>query len=192
MGNYDIGELSDVDRRIIAWYWKDNKDKLNESFEAYTGKKQSVLDWAKDNKLNSVQEEKQMSNSKLTFLFDDITTIKIRFKKDDEKTWTYKALKTDNIQVGDKVVVPTPHSFVVVTVTEVHEYPQVEDGNFYKWIIQRVDTTQYDALVKRDGDATAVIAKAEFEKKRQEAKEALLSGLAVNEDVQALFQLPKE
>jgi uncharacterized caspase-like protein len=74
-----------------------------------------------------------------------------------EKVYTYKALASWNIQPDDRVIVNSPkQNLVVVKVDSVSSDPDLnfaEVGNF-KWIVQRVDTSQYDAITQQETELT--------------------------------------
>jgi len=62
----------------------------------------------------------------------------------------YTFMTNYDCKVGDKAVVFTNGNWNVVTITEVHDEPQLK-GNFsYTWLVQIVDRTEYDRLVTAD------------------------------------------
>lgn len=74
-----------------------------------------------------------------------------------EKLYTYKALASWNIQPDDRVIVDSPKDgLVVVKVDSVSSDPDLnfaDVGNF-KWIVQKIDTSQYDAVTQQEADLT--------------------------------------
>lgn len=74
-----------------------------------------------------------------------------------EKLYTYKALVSWNIQPDDRVIVDSPKDgFVVVKVDSVSSDPDLnfaDVGNF-EWIVQKVDTAQYDAITWQESELT--------------------------------------
>ena len=71
---------------------------------------------------------------------------------DGRRTWTYLIKKDSGIVEGDFVVVVTPSGFKVVKVVQVDAIAKIDyDADFtYKWIIQKVDTTAYEAIIKSE------------------------------------------
>lgn len=74
-----------------------------------------------------------------------------------EKLYTYKALVSWNIQPDDRVIVDSPKDgLVVVKVDSVSSDPDLnfaDVGNF-KWVVQKVDTSQYDAITQQEAELT--------------------------------------
>jgi len=62
----------------------------------------------------------------------------------------YTFMTDEEFEVGDKAVVFTNGSWSVVTVTEVHDEPQLKEDIAYTWIVQRVDITNYDKHIAED------------------------------------------
>lgn len=93
-------------------------------------------------------------------------SIKVRFlqysqhninREWSEKLYTYKALASWNIQPDDRVIVDSPKDgLVVVKVESVSSEPDLnfsDVGNF-KWIVQKVDRSQYDAITQQETELT--------------------------------------
>ena len=74
-----------------------------------------------------------------------------------ERYYTYKT--TLALEVGDYVVVETAKGFTVVQVAEVHDESQIRGTTDieYKWVVCKIDATDYDVLVANDKKALAVI-----------------------------------
>jgi predicted Mrr-cat superfamily restriction endonuclease len=74
-----------------------------------------------------------------------------------------------SIKVGDLCVVPTDtrHKMTVVKVTDVDVNVDFDDATQVKWIIQRVDHSSYDQVLKDEAVAVETIKRAEFRKRRQ-------------------------
>lgn len=69
------------------------------------------------------------------------------------RVYTYKAHKNMELKVGDQVVVEVNSELKVVTVVEVHEFPQIDytqSNTFYKWVVSKVDFGQYNQLLEHD------------------------------------------
>lgn len=72
-----------------------------------------------------------------------------------DKIYAYKALKSQNIAIGDQVIVDTPRGEPkVVIVRAVDEFPEFDPNIKYKWIIQRLDRTQYEVLLTNETELT--------------------------------------
>lgn len=93
-------------------------------------------------------------------------SIKVRFlqysqhglsREWSEKLYTYKALASWNIQPEDRVIVDSPKDgLVVVKVESVSAEPDLnfaDVGNF-KWVVQKVDRSQYDAITQQETELT--------------------------------------
>lgn len=96
--------------------------------------------------------------------------LKVCFKG-GTKNYTYLADKNAGIEAGDTVVVNSPvDGLVCVKVDEVLPSDEIDmNVNFnYRWIVQKVDTTAYDATVAREAHIRNVLRKAELRKARTE------------------------
>lgn len=72
-----------------------------------------------------------------------------------DKIYSYKALRSQNIAIGDQVIVDTPSGEPkVVTVKSVEEFPEFDPNIKYKWIIQRLDRTKYEELITNETELT--------------------------------------
>lgn len=106
-------------------------------------------------------------------LIDGMKTVGVRFR-DTGKVYTYKTL--DDYEVGDFAVVFTPrNTFDVVMITRVDKVPQidVDSGLSYKWLVQRIDATQYDSLVDREQEFNNKLLEVQASKLAEQAKAAL-------------------
>lgn len=108
----------------------------------------------------------------LSLLQNDYTTVHVAFRQDmstdtseindftgqvvnkkTPRTFVYKAPHSYKLEVNDYVVVETPKGGpAVVIVTKVDETPNIDpDADFdYKWVVQRVDRTEYLARLERE------------------------------------------
>lgn len=69
------------------------------------------------------------------------------------RVYTYKADKEMELKVGDQVVVEVSNEMKVVTVVEVHEFPQIDytqSSTFYKWVVSKIDLNRYNQLLEHD------------------------------------------
>ena len=69
----------------------------------------------------------------------------------------YTFMTEYDCKVGDKAVVFTNGNWSVVTITEVHDEPQLQDGYNYTYLVQIIDRTEYDRLVKAMHEGRPVI-----------------------------------
>lgn len=94
------------------------------------------------------------------------------------KVYTYKALRSQNLQVGDVVVVETGRGINGVTVERVYETSS-SDFNpsiAYKWVIQKVDFSAWQGTVdieeafykELEALSAAKVAKANEDARRQQ------------------------
>lgn len=94
----------------------------------------------------------------LNALYDG-TVVKCKFlegfngsEQPTKKTYSYKCAIPD-IAVGDKVVVDAAGTFKVVEVVEVSDALELQPDVSYKWVVQKVDTAKYMALLDADNKA---------------------------------------
>ena len=105
-------------------------------------------------------------------LADKLQFFTIQFNS-SSKHYTYKAPNTIQLAVGDKVVVDSPsEGLVVVVITEM--LTNVPTQGRYKFIVSKVDLTEYDRLTKLESSMISIIEKDEMEK-QQKAFLALIS-----------------
>ena len=106
------------------------------------------------------------------------------------KTYTYKTML--DIQVDDFVVVDTPsNGFQVCQVREVLTPMEVDlEVKFsYKWIVQKVDTEQYDKSVALEKSVRAFVNQSKNKRAIAEAKERILGSIDNPEEVTKLIRL---
>lgn len=75
------------------------------------------------------------------------------FKAKGVRVYTYKVPKDMELRVGDSVVVEVGSEYKVVTVVEVHEFPQIDytqSSIRYKWVVSKVELAQYNRLQEHD------------------------------------------
>lgn len=143
-----------------------------------------------------------MMNQKhlLSLLQNDFTTVDVVFESSmqdsfgravsQSKTYTYKANLKDDIQEGDKVVVDSPSKgLCVVTVVSVDKTPRIDvNAPFdYKWIIQKVDTSRYDEMLKKEGQFLEAMAEVERAHQRQLLLEKFQAHLPEGSEARLLF-----
>lgn len=85
---------------------------------------------------------------------ENLKTIGVYFDVDchgePAKIYTYKTTD-DSIKEGDKVIVPINDGYKIVTIARVDIVANfILDHIEYKWIIQKVDTKTYYALIEKE------------------------------------------
>jgi len=128
---------------------------------------------------NRLQEEKEMQNHMVELLLENFYTIGIRFNN-SAKVYTYKVAKDIELLADeDQVIVATTSGFEIVNVTRVDEGMNIDLSSDikYKFIVQKLDRTQYDELCDKDKNVAGVIAKGAAEAKRKELVEAFTGAL---------------
>lgn len=89
-----------------------------------------------------------------TNMNSDLITIAVRFSADSPVHYTYMAGHSDNLEVGDFVVVKVANQYKVTKVVEIHDTPQLDGGHNYTWIVQKVDPTKYGERMEQLHQAT--------------------------------------
>ena len=123
---------------------------------------------------------------------EDFKIVQVNFTKDATKSYHYKTML--NVEEGDFVVVDTPNNgYQVVEVIEVIPGQECElTFNFnLKWIVQKVETEQYEAAKKMERDAIKVLNKAKYARRRSEMIEDLKDNIGEDaiETVKGLVRL---
>lgn len=118
-------------------------------------------------------------NHMIALLQTGYTTIKVQLGGPTGSLYTYKAPL--GLIEGDQVVVEMPGGHMrVLDVVKVDETPQIDvDSDIdYKWVVQKVDKTQYNELLAKEEEAKQLIIQQEMAKKRKELVEEHLGALA--------------
>lgn len=105
------------------------------------------------------------------------------------RVYTYKHRFTD-LKKDELVVVQTPSGeYKVVIVVRVDDVPDLEPDTKidYKWIVQRLDTSAYEAQLRHDATAIESVKHLQREHHRASAKRALLES---SPQLAALMQTP--
>lgn len=93
-------------------------------------------------------------NHILSLVQTGYTTVRVAYNAEDIKTYTFKAKNHLNLQVGDFVVIPSSYKFGITigVVTDIDETPDINtSAEFsYKWVIQKVDQTEYNATLETE------------------------------------------
>lgn len=122
---------------------------------------------------------------------DSDPTLRTRNRNQRVKDYTYKALESDNLQVGDLVVVDSPsEGLVIVQVTRVDSKPKIDlDVPFsYKWIVQKIDRTRYDSLLKQEADFKEALVEVERVKQRETVLKSFQEHLPEGSEARKMFE----
>ena len=86
------------------------------------------------------------------------------------QTYSYKVPKDMKLEVGDIVVVPSRDHIAFARVEVVDTMPSLDfsSGDVYKWVIQRVDFTAYNELIKAEAEFSRRMVEVQRMKKQQE------------------------
>ena len=108
------------------------------------------------------------------------------------RTYTYKT--TLDVQEGDFVIVDTPNGGL--SVVQVKKLNDFTDVNFnvtygYKWVVQKIDRTDYDELVVKEKQLAKTLNKVTAKKVLHELRTSLLEDMSEEEqtEVKALTRL---
>lgn len=94
------------------------------------------------------------------------------------KTYTYLVDKSLKLVAGDRVLVDSPSKgLIVVYVAKVDDVAKVDlDASFdYKFIVQKVDTSAYDAILAQKLEFDDAIRAIEMERQREKLQEEYAS-----------------
>lgn len=105
-------------------------------------------------------------------LLSNVSAVEVVFTPSNG-TYTYLAHNMD-LEVGDRVVVDTPNSgMVVVTVKKVNVSWDVDAKYTYKFIVDKVDSSKHAELTEAMAEITAELEAA----RREQARAAMLANL---------------
>jgi len=100
-------------------------------------------------------------------LLDNVTAVEVKFQTNGG-TYTYLVHGDTVLEVGDKVVVNTPNANLqVVEVTKTDVQWDIDERYTFKFIVQKLDLTNYNAI----NEAVEGV-RAEIERSRKEAARA--------------------
>ncbi len=74
-------------------------------------------------------------------------TVGVKYKT---SSMMYTFMTNEECEIGDKAVVFTNGNWNVVTILEIHDKPQLNDGHNYTWLVQVIDITDYDKHIAED------------------------------------------
>ena len=106
------------------------------------------------------------TNKMINCLYEGLKAIQVEFARDGQP-YTYKTF--DDYEIGDKCVVDSPRDgLVIVEVTGV-DSSLLEENYRFKWVVQKINTENYDGLVAREEEAADKISKLIREKRRRDS-----------------------
>lgn len=123
-----------------------------------------------------------MNYSTAIFLINnDVRAVATSYEQDAEgkgiRPFTLYKTFDPTVAVGDYVAVPTGtrHSMTVVRVEEVDVEVDVDYGGDMKWLVDRIDTSQRDAIEAQEASAIATIKSAEKKARQDELRAKLIA-----------------
>lgn len=126
----------------------------------------------------------------IALLQEGYTTIEVIFNEGDTRTYTYKARLDAGVEVGSHVIVDSPSKgLVVVEVVAVHKVAKIDlDAPWtYKWIVQKVDRTQYDEQLAKEEQFGEAMLEIERVRQRDLLLDKFLGYMAEGTEARALF-----
>lgn len=112
-------------------------------------------------------------------LFQDFTLCRVKFTPSaNNKTYVYKVPRNVNLECGDLVLVLTPNEGVQTRmVVAVNCQPDTEFTGKHKWIVQKVDMTQYKELVEKEEQVEQILFQAKAMAEKERVKKEFLNFL---------------
>jgi hypothetical protein len=151
-------------------------------------------------KMSTNTKQARKHQALLNTLLENVTTVQARFAANGPggKLYTYKVPTRWGVKAGDELVVDTPvHGMQVAAVVSVDPVPAFDtDAEFtYKWAVQKVDRSGYDAQLKREAlflEQLAVVERAHVRQDTLAKATAALSGEALEAFQKAVVTLTGE
>lgn len=143
----------------------------------------AVRDTVHQSEKETGEEEGMKTNVVAALLMEGVKTVGVKFNEHgipSSKTYTYKTM--DDLAIGDKVIVDSPKSGIaVVEIVRVDEICalDVDSAYGYKWIVQKVDTEQYDSLNAREETFQKELMKIQQDSVVKNAKQALIESMGI-------------
>lgn len=123
-----------------------------------------------------------MNYSTAIFLINnDVRAVNVSYEQDHEGKGVrpYYTFKTFDpaVAIGDYVAIPTGtrHNMTVARVEEVDIEVDVDSHVDMKWLVDRVDTSQRDAIEAQEAEAIQTIKSAEKRAKQEELRAKLIA-----------------
>lgn len=117
--------------------------------------------------------------------------LRARNRNNQTQEYTYKALETDQLKVGDFVVVDSPHEGLCITrVTRVDAKPKIDlNAPFsYKWIVQKIERERYDSLLAQEEAFKDALVEVERAKQREAVVKDFQERLPEGSEARKLFE----
>lgn len=127
-----------------------------------------------------------MNYSKAIFVtHDNCRALRGTWEADGKTEW-FKTFDP-NIKVGDICVVPssTRHKFSTIKITEADASIDLDTNEEVRWIVARIDTASYEAIVEKERQVIDIVRDAETSQRRK----ALQSAVFANQQ-EKLAKLP--
>jgi hypothetical protein len=120
-------------------------------------------------------------------LMQDFHSVSVVFPN-SSKEYTYKS--SFKCEVGDEVIICAPDdSMKIVEVVGVKPYAELPNADIitYKWLVQKVDRSGYDAIIKNEEGAVEHIESIRALARQEATKKALFTECAGSEQATALL-----
>lgn len=116
----------------------------------------------------------------VSLLQENIMTVKVRFDS-SSKLYTYKTRMTD-LEVDDWVVVAPRGQMKVVQIVKIDDAPDfdIDSGLRYDWIVQKVNTDEYENLVADDERAYELLVESERHVARKKLVDAYSDNIGLS------------
>lgn len=104
--------------------------------------------------------------------------------------YIYKVPLAWDLQVDDELIVDTSAGLIMTTVVRVDDVPEIDvDANFdYKWAVQKVDRTEYNALVDKEKRFSSSLQEIERVKHRDAIVASFRESLPEGTEARRLFE----
>ncbi len=126
----------------------------------------------------------------IALLQTDYTTVHVVFTDSTNyREYTYKAPLNMQLEEGDSVVVNPPSGLKIAEVKKVDQYAKIDvDADYdYHWIVQKVDTTEYDKLNATEEKCKEMLLEIERQSQRAKMVAQLESELPMGSPARKLF-----
>lgn len=115
----------------------------------------------------------------------NVQGVRVNYDGATNKAYTFKTFD-NTLEKGDLVLVPTEtrHGYTVCKIEEINVDLDQESDIQYKWVVGKVDLTNYEDIIKQEELVISAFKEAVIAKKRSELAEAF--GLVNSQKLQAL------